>query len=366
MNASGGGNETLYMYGGEYFQQLYDTYSPAHMPLSGTICAFGVLANTLNVVVLTRRSMRSPTNILLTGLSVAQLCLVSNYLFLLAYNISASSCLWLPLHGYAFVFYKWINVNLNVVFHSVATCHTLMISIIRFLAVKAPTYTRNQINVRWSNKAVLSIYAVVPILCIPMFFMSFVAESEHKKGTCDLDTVYELEYTDNELLIEAAMWLFGVLFKLLPSLAIAILSYFLIRSLKSYHKKKARLTSSHHLKENNEATDSLLSTPPPTPVKRHGRGDRKQLTKMLVAVALLCASVELPHSIINLMTAIFGQRFATEVYDNLGDIFEMLTLLYSSVNFILYCLISVEYQKAFIALFFKCLDKLPRVHAVAV
>lgn len=365
MNTSADANETVYLYGGDYFQLLYDIYTPAHLPLSGTICAFGIISNTINVAVLTRRSMRSPTNTLLTGLSVAQLCLVTNYLILLAYNVSASSCLWLPLHGYAFLFYKWINVNLNVVFHSVATCHTLMISVLRFLAVQAPTYSRTRINVQWSKTVVVVIYCVVPVLCTPMFFMSYVAESEQYKGTCDLDVVYELEYTGSELLIEVAMWEFGVLFKLVPSLTIAILSLFLIKSLRNYRKMKARLIKNNSNNVETDGSEKLLASPPSTPIKRQPRrSDRKQLTKMLIAVALLCVSVELPHGIVNLMTAIFGQRFATEVYDNLGDIFEMLTLLYSSVNFVLYCLISVEYQKAFISLFSSCVKKMPRIDAV--
>lgn len=86
-------SEAVWSYGSGFFQRFAAAYEPIHLPLSVMICLFGVVANTLNVIVLTRRSMASPTNVLLTGLSAAQLFLLMNYLLLLTFNVCASSCL---------------------------------------------------------------------------------------------------------------------------------------------------------------------------------------------------------------------------------------------------------------------------------
>lgn len=54
---------------------------------------------------------------------------------------------------------------------------------------------------------------------------------------------------------------------------------------------------------------------------------------MLVIVVLLCMSVELPHGILKILVALRGAHFADNVYSNLGDFIDFLTLLYSAINF---------------------------------
>ena len=69
-----------------------------------------------------------------------------------------------------------------------------------------------------------------------------------------------------------------------------------------------------------------------SPVPKSSRVVRSGTTRMLVVVGLLCFSVEFPHGVVNLLVAIYGAEFGRQVYDNLGDFFEMLTLLYRSIN----------------------------------
>lgn len=81
-------------YGCNYFDSFSEAYDPIHKPLSLLICIFGICANGINLVVLTRRGMVTATNILLTGLSAAQLFLLLNYLLLLFYNYLVENCLY--------------------------------------------------------------------------------------------------------------------------------------------------------------------------------------------------------------------------------------------------------------------------------
>lgn len=92
-NITNGSTGHASLYGGEIFHYFSVLYEPIHLPLSLIICLFGVVANTSNVIVLTRRSMITPTNVILTGLSAAQLFLLVNYLFLLTFNMCASNCM---------------------------------------------------------------------------------------------------------------------------------------------------------------------------------------------------------------------------------------------------------------------------------
>lgn len=92
-----------YWYGGKNFEAFSESYGSIHKPLVLVISLFGVLANSVNIVVLTRRDMVTPTNILLTGLSVAQLLLLLSYLSLVVYNFLREKCVVLGKFFFFFV-----------------------------------------------------------------------------------------------------------------------------------------------------------------------------------------------------------------------------------------------------------------------
>uniref|UniRef100_A0A915KFB6 G-protein coupled receptors family 1 profile domain-containing protein n=1 Tax=Romanomermis culicivorax TaxID=13658 RepID=A0A915KFB6_ROMCU len=73
--------------------EFSNAYTVIHKPLSLAICIFGTTANALNILILSKRSMRSSTNSILTGLSIAQLLLLINYTILLCFNHLMETCL---------------------------------------------------------------------------------------------------------------------------------------------------------------------------------------------------------------------------------------------------------------------------------
>lgn len=85
-------------------------------------------------------------------------------------------------------------------------------------------------------------------------------------------------------------------------------------------------------------------------------GEREhQKTASLIRRATL--QVELPHGCLNLLTAMYGESFGIRIYDHLGSFMEMLTLLYSSISFVLYCTMSNDYLRTFRSLFCPCSDE---------
>lgn len=65
---------------GPELASLSKHYSYVHGYLSVLVCQFGCVANVINVMVLSRREMRSPTNAILTGLAVADLLVMLDYI----------------------------------------------------------------------------------------------------------------------------------------------------------------------------------------------------------------------------------------------------------------------------------------------
>lgn len=194
---------------------------------------------------------------------------------------------------------------------------------------------------------------------------------------CEMEgPLYDLSYQESPLLVSAVFWAFGIVFKLLPSLILSILLIALIRSLKSVERRRKnwKRTQGANICTNSERKAKRKLT------------TRPRTTRMLVIILLLCVmvshylmsdrmwllycydylyyfvydyhetyvwfQVELPMGILNLCVAIYGEEFGNRYYDPVGNLMEMLTLLYSSVSFVLYCTMSNEYLSTFRALFF--------------
>lgn len=64
-------------------------------------------------------------------------------------------------------------------------------------------------------------------------------------------------------------------------------------------------------------------------------------TRMLVAVLLLFLITEIPQGIMALLSGILGRQFFTRCYSTgMGEILDLLALLNSAINFLLYCSMS--------------------------
>lgn len=158
----------------EETRHCLQNYDKVHIPLSIAVCLFGTFSNVANIIVLTRKQMRTPINVLLTGLSIAQLLLASNYFGLLTVEYFRMRCHRLPwtLHV---AWYRLINVNLNVVFHTTAFAHTIVVAVFRFAALRWPIQA-NRFIYRCELAVIASaiIWAVVPLICTPVFLSSQV------------------------------------------------------------------------------------------------------------------------------------------------------------------------------------------------
>lgn len=74
-------------------------------------------------------------------------------------------------------------------------------------------------------------------------------------------------------------------------------------------------------------------------------------TKMLLAILLLYLVTEAPNGIISLLVGLFGESFQNNVYLPLGEIFDILALINSGINFILLASMSRLFRKTFCKIF---------------
>ena len=59
---------------------------------------------------------------------------------------------------------------------------------------------------------------------------------------------------------------------------------------------------------------------------------------MLVIILLLFLVTEIPQGVMALLSGIWGNRFFTHCYSGMGEILDLVALINSAVNFVLYVL----------------------------
>lgn len=327
-----------------------------HGWLSLAVCVFGILANILNVVVLSRKNMISPTNAILIGLAVADMlvmCFYLPYTLLEFVQQKDNDCILddvpVACRSYAAIVYTLVYSNATVVFHTVSTWLTVALAVWRWMAVTFPSQTRNVCSMRRAQIAIGSTYLATAIACIPNYITFTVHEVIAKSRTYGQPVVsYKVDFTvvsHFESIRKFNFWMYSVLMKLVPCIALTVLSTALVRALCEADERRRRLKA----RPNSQAGAASGNTPAEPPSANQRSSDRT--TRMLLAVLLLFLITEFPAGILSLLSGILGDSFFERYYLRVGDILDILALINSSVNFILYCSMSRQFRKTFALLF---------------
>lgn len=156
--------------------------------------------------------------------------------------------------------------------------------------------------------------------------------------------VYLVAPSDHCGLLNIAFWTNGVLFKVVPCLLLTFSIVALVSIIRDVGKRRKQLAQ----------------------VMNKKRMPRDHTTPMLVAVLSIFLFAELPQGVLHVFNAIFTKEtFYDKVYIHLGDVMDVLSLLNSAVNFIIYCAMSRKFRAVFIQIFLTCLpQKIIRKYAM--
>lgn len=223
------------------FQKFYA--QNLHGYASLMICVAGSVANLLNILVLTRKDMISPTNVVLTGLAIADLAVLLEYIPYSSHTyLRPKSHSVKDRYTYGWAMLVLWHSNFSQVFHTISIWLTVVLAVWRYIAVAYPQKNRDWCNMETTYVAVIAGYILCPLLCVPVF-LSFnvmpVVEllddggfqtKNHTIGTNT--TVYVVtmsEIVKQNFLKDLNFLIYSVLFKLTPSVALTVLS---LRSVK--------------------------------------------------------------------------------------------------------------------------------------
>lgn len=335
-------------------------YGALHGYIAVIVCVFGILANFMNVIVLTRQNMRSSTNAILTGLAVSDgltmlvylpfaiqfYCLYGSYENPLRNTFAAASFL---------LFYA----NFSIVIHSVSTWLTVTLAIFRYLYIGWPRKGQLWCNRDKAKLAIVLNYLVCPFFCIPQFVSLSIKPNPNPSESYPNQTIYTVfpkqETESQRLITGVTFWVHAIFLKLMPCAILAVMSILLVKGMRDAERRRQHLSSSSGLtgsRRNESGTDSRARK-------------TNRTTRMLLVVVALFVLTEMPPGIINLVAGV-DQCVFHKIYNPLGDLFDILALINNGINFILYCTMSKQFRKTFCELFFKPIQDEARKFTVIV
>ncbi|XP_065209250.1 G-protein coupled receptor dmsr-1-like [Planococcus citri] len=326
--------------------------------LSLTICLLGSVGNLLNVWVFTRKNMLSSMNVLLIGLTAADLVvLLVNIPYTLHQYLRPETFPYRDLYTYGWTLFSLCCINLQRVFHGISTWHTIMLAIWRYIAVAYPLKERIWCSMKNTYWAIAAGYLVYPFLHIPLYLTFAVTpvvelldedgfETDDCSAGCRNTTVYKirLSYVAEKGFLKGVNFLmYSILFRLTPSVVLTAFSLRLIWALVESRKRRQNLisASTQEYARNMEKEKQMNRT-----------------TRMLLAVLILFLITEVPAGIFGFFSMIYGKKFYKDCYLQLVEIFDILTLIYSSITFAIYYIMSGQFRTTFKSLVcsLKCME----------
>ena len=325
-------------------------YSKLHGYVAAVVCVWGVIANTANIVVLTRKHMISSTNLILMWLAVADLLTMLSYFpYSIHFYIMKDPELQFPAtKSFYWIYFMLFHINFTVVCHTIAIWLTIILAIFRYLYICYPAKGQRLCSLRRAKLSILAVYISTTIICVPNYLVNSIASytkevpisTEQNNSAMVNKTYYNFALTDDskQVLNTFNYWIHACLIKVIPCLLLTVLTILLVLAMHDANKRRMKLKSQGRKDESDRA-------------REHNR-----TTGMLLAVVALFLLTELPQGILTLCS-IFIPDFFELVYWQLGDLIDIAALLNNSINFVLYCSMSRQFRNTFVEVFCGCCPK---------
>ncbi|CDS40591.1 fmrfamide receptor [Echinococcus multilocularis] len=321
-------------------------YKTIHAYLSLGICFFGIFTNTLNAVILTHNHMRSPTNLLLTSIAIADSVTMIAYVAKDVYLhfITSPDPITIP-HGRGGIYFVLLTNFTAIGAHIFSTITTVMLAAFRCWVLYRP-------QCQVSYKHIKQTVAVAALLSFAMFVLGIstlvvgklaplIVPKNVTKDYYWFAVREGLDYVDR-----ANFVIYGCFSKLASSLLIAFFTGLILAAMEKARRRYLKLKHGPSGPKKTLMSEQTMDTEGKDVGKRESRGNHRT-TVMLVAVVVSFIITEAPQGVITTVVAIQDYCFLYAFYAPIGDLLDLLVLLNSSTNFILYCAMSAQFRKSF-------------------
>lgn len=358
----------------EALQHFSRQYQPIHGNICVILCTFGLLTNILNFIVLTRPNMRTSINMVLAAVALCDAGTMCSYLIYVVhfYVVNRGVCL-TEIYTYNWMVFILFHSLWSILLHSSSIWLAVLLAFMRLTVMRKAKLSHSFLKPGHVWRPMSYIYAPLAALCIPVIFTHSVVQIELEpcvsqpldNGTMDLlepggptlelgirlPTAPAIGYTvlpspaaltNDCLLLRAVLLINGLCFKLLPCLLLVFSIWRLLRTLAAAKKRNTRVlrrrseTGAQARNVTNAGTAKYFSS---------------RTTKMLLIILLIFLITELPQAFIATLSGFYPSDVYFKIYPTVGDVLDLLSLLNSGVNFVLYCGMSSRFRSTFIDLF---------------
>ncbi|VDL96780.1 unnamed protein product [Schistocephalus solidus] len=282
-------------------------YAPIHVPLSLGICICGIIANIVNVMVLSHSTMRSSSNLLLAALSIGEGTVMAIYTFYaIVFRMLARFEKGLP-RAYAYTLLGYLFAQ-NLV-HTFSTWMIVFLAAFRLIFMRAGVSSTSICSFSRARKIILADCILSAVLAIPFLLahqvkpLSEAASLSDEPSGVDVSNqninAYEIDFVLNPVL-RALLFLTSAIFiKALPIVLMTAFSAALIHTIRVSEKRRNRL-----LYERKESSEGMTKDTTPTSLTsakqrvtgaESGTRTKHQITNILFALIILYIITYLPQ-----------------------------------------------------------------------
>uniref|UniRef100_A0A0N5AG14 G_PROTEIN_RECEP_F1_2 domain-containing protein n=1 Tax=Syphacia muris TaxID=451379 RepID=A0A0N5AG14_9BILA len=313
-------------------EAFHTNYSLIHPYVVVFICCTGIIMNIITMIVLLKAPVKCPVTVLLFAVAGCDLFVMLTYfIFVIHFLFFAANRCDPDDYSFGWAIFMMFHAHTSVIFHATSIWITVLIAQIRILTLSHKKHRRRMIK---------SVYVVVPSqdncfkleVQLSLHFHFFVCRFRLLLfGVVNIFLLIPIVQSSNAIFIVCALqlsfWANGLCFKMFPCILLTISIILLVKILTDVSRQRSALAK----------------------VMNRKKIPRDCISPILLVVLTIFLITELPQGILLLLTGIFASRkFHYDVYLPLGDFMDLLSLVNSAVNFIIYCTMSRNFRRVLI------------------
>ncbi|XP_062618772.1 G-protein coupled receptor dmsr-1-like [Saccostrea cucullata] len=320
------------------FEQVVG-YRLIHGYVSGTICLIGIIFNILNGFVWSRRTMRTSINILLTALSFTDGMTLFFYLVYATYFFTVTGPSAMIYHSKGWMYIIVLCFHEFIAFCTVSNGLTISLAVFRYVKICHPKAADRYCNKKRAKLVILLVFVLSSLAMVPYYLYYEVHDLSEDNLNLTGYWIRKTTFARNNVDFQRTiLWLYGVIYKVVPTLAMIFLSALMIREVCAAKKRRQHLASPSGFQR--------------TKMKIGYR----RTTIMLVVIVLIYVLMEFPVGIMAIFSAIEdgeNHYFYFLLYSHAGDIVDMTGLLNATLNFAVYFCINKQFRTVLKEAFFR-------------
>ena len=296
--------------------------------LTNIIVILGTVGNSLTIIILTRRAMRSSTNIYLTALAVWDIVVLICTALLIGLEAIPEFNVY---RFYAYAYVVSYIYPIALIAQTATIWLTVSFTVERFIAVCHPLKAARMCTIKRAKIVIYGVSIGATLYNIPRWFeykpMHFV---EPKLGNLTINIVTQTNFVRNPWYTQIYFsWLYVPIMCIIPLATLSILNTCLVMAVRRSQKQRKDMNV-RQSRENN-------------------------VTIMLASVVVVFILCQVPALVYNLAYAMDREYVEGEsyCYGVLSVMRNFLVTFNSAINFLLYCALGQKFRRIFLHTFCK-------------